>query len=164
MWKFNWFLLGYILAVPERKSKDSVLRIRYHSSAAYALGEKELNESTDLLCHFVVEILHGCRILLQKSESKSIKHIQTILRDYGIVSTSFVLHWIGVSQQPWVHAASDRSNEGNHGSNEQIGILAKHNTTSCTDTTCFSNMAQCFNGQGRVYPCPSVSMVFHYVL
>ncbi len=55
-------------------------------------------------------VLHGCRILLQIQanqclalrdwiwrckESKSIKHTQTIRRDYGIFGASFVSHGIG---------------------------------------------------------------------
>lgn len=92
--------------MPERKSKDSVLRIRCHSAAAYTLGEKELNESTNLLSGDTApnpsKQMWCTQLQLKrigfgdaKSESKSIKHIQTILRDYGIVGTSFVLHWIG---------------------------------------------------------------------
>lgn len=155
--------------MPERKSKDSVLPIRCRSSAAYTLGEKELNESTDLLFHFICsgdtapnpsKQMWCTQLQLKrigfgdaKSESKSIKHIQTILRDYGIVGTSFVLHWIG-NQQPWVHGSIlKRSNE--------IGILAKHNMLYRHDM--FFKHGSVFQWTIGCIP-NSVPMVFHDVL
>ena len=149
------FIFVGIFAVPKRKSKDSVLRIRCRSSAAYTLGEKELNESTDLLCHFICsgdtapnpsKQMWCTHIKVEKDwiwRCKVRKQINQIYSNYpkGLwhcrYFVCFALDNKPTAMGPWVHS-------------EQIQWVdwnLSQNTTRYIDTTCFSNMAQCFNGQ-----------------